>query len=129
MGGGSEANVLTDSLLSVIRQQRHLATRIIIATQEPTIAPALLDLCSMTVVHRFTSPAWLKALEGHLAGFSLDEEANKGLLQRLFSQIVRLNTGQVSRIFSLLSDRVPLQYFANQRIHILNPPIAVETQY
>jgi len=68
--GSSECEALTDSLLSTIRQQRHLAARIIISTQEPTMSPVLLDLCSVTIVHRFTSPAWLKALREHLAGVS-----------------------------------------------------------
>jgi hypothetical protein len=65
-----ESQVFTESLLSAIRLQRHNGTRIIISTQEPTISPTLLDLCSITVVHRFTSPAWLQVLRRHLAGAS-----------------------------------------------------------
>ena len=60
----------TESLLQLIRQQRHLASRIIIATQEPTISPKLLDLCSFTIVHRFSSPSWLETLRKHIAGLS-----------------------------------------------------------
>ncbi|KAF4454844.1 hypothetical protein F53441_2714 [Fusarium austroafricanum] len=30
--------------------------------------PVLLDLCSITIVHRFTSPVWLHVLRRHLAG-------------------------------------------------------------
>ena len=37
-----------------------------LATQEPTISPRLLDLCSFTLVYRFTSPDWLKVLKTHL---------------------------------------------------------------
>lgn len=59
---------LTDTLLSVIRQQRHLGARVLIATQEPTISPELLVLCNVTIVHRFTSPAWYRAIEKHIAG-------------------------------------------------------------
>ncbi len=59
---------LSNSLIATIRLQRHLAARIIIATQEPTIDPRLLDLCSITLVHRFSSPEWMKVLKGHLAG-------------------------------------------------------------
>ena len=95
MTNNKTGNALTESLLSVIRQQRHLATRIIIATQEPTISSSLLDLCSTTIVHRFTSPAWLEALEGHLAGLSMEGEASKEKLRRLFRHIVELNAGQV----------------------------------
>ncbi|EEP81237.1 predicted protein [Uncinocarpus reesii 1704] len=65
---GREAIELTENLLTIIRQQRHLGTRVIIATQEPTLSPKLLDLCDVTVVHRFSSPEWYKTLEGHLAG-------------------------------------------------------------
>lgn len=63
---------LTGELLTTIRTQRHLGARVIIATQEPTISPALLDLASFTIIHRFMSPAWMNVLSGHLAGASLD---------------------------------------------------------
>lgn len=76
MGGGTEgaespdSRTLTENLLQTIRLQRHQACRIFISTQEPTVSPALLDLCSITIVHRFTSPAWLQVLKQHLAGVS-----------------------------------------------------------
>lgn len=70
MGDSREAQVLTNSLLSTIRLQRHLALRVIISTQEPSISPRLLDLCSITIVHRFQSPDWLSVLKGHLAALS-----------------------------------------------------------
>lgn len=70
MNDSSEASTLTEQLLATIRLQRHLGTRIVISTQEPTISPKLLDLCSVTIVHRFTSPDWLQALQKHLAGLS-----------------------------------------------------------
>ncbi|KAI6083845.1 hypothetical protein F4821DRAFT_280569 [Hypoxylon rubiginosum] len=71
MNESAEAGALTEQLLASIRLQRHLAARIIISTQEPTISPKLLDLCSVTIVHRFTSPDWLLALQRHLAGVSI----------------------------------------------------------
>lgn len=71
MGESIESQTLTDSLLSSIRLQRHLGARVIISTQEPTISPKLLDLCSVTIVHRFTSPDWLTVLERHIAGISI----------------------------------------------------------
>ncbi|TWU79079.1 hypothetical protein ED733_008658 [Metarhizium rileyi] len=67
MTESAECQTLTESLLSTIRLQRHLGTRIVIATQEPTISPKLLDLCTVTLVHRFTSPNWLLSLRKHLA--------------------------------------------------------------
>lgn len=84
----------TQSLLSVIRLQRHLAARIIIATQEPTISPALLDLCSVTIVHRFTSPSWLAALRSHLAGVSSEGDASNRDAAQVFRNIVNLHAGQ-----------------------------------
>lgn len=92
MTGTDSSSAFTESLLSVIRQQRHLATRVIIATQEPTISPSLLDLSSMTIVHRFTSPAWLVALKSHLAAVSSEGEASKR--QDILKQIVELGAGQ-----------------------------------
>ena len=71
MTDSAECQVLTESLLSTIRLQRHLGARVIISTQEPTISPKLLDLCSVTIIHRFTSPDWLASLSKHVAGASL----------------------------------------------------------
>ena len=91
------ATTFTDNLLSVIRQQRHQATRVIIATQEPTISPALLDLSSMTIVHRFTSPVWLRALKSHLAGispFEADDDNGGRDIKEIFRKIVGLETGE-----------------------------------
>lgn len=94
MTGTDSSSAFTESLLSVIRLQRHLGTRVIIATQEPTISPSLLDLTSMTIVHRFTSIAWLEVLKSHLAAVSSKSEASKQGAQDIFKQIVDLGTGQ-----------------------------------
>lgn len=66
----AESMALTESLLSTIRLQRHLGARVIISTQEPTVSTDLLDLCTVTIVHRFSSPAWMETLRHHLAGAS-----------------------------------------------------------
>ncbi|KAL5593780.1 hypothetical protein FOBRF1_012882 [Fusarium oxysporum] len=112
MNNTNESSVFTESLLSAIRLQRHNGTRIIISTQEPTVSPNLLDLCSITIVHRFTSPVWLQVLRRHLAGASdNDESGAKGLetpneseqgskqywtipASEIFSNIVQLRTGE-----------------------------------
>ncbi|KAI1497589.1 hypothetical protein F5X99DRAFT_396303 [Biscogniauxia marginata] len=112
---------LTESLISAIRLQRHLGVRIVISTQEPTISPKLLDLSSVAIIHRFTSPDWFKALKKHLAGVSLlskvtsmydpqaSDESKDGLragnlqhedlspdkiTSQLFARIVKLKTGE-----------------------------------
>ncbi|EFQ36041.1 uncharacterized protein GLRG_11185 [Colletotrichum graminicola M1.001] len=111
MQESSESKTLTNSLLSTIRLQRHLGVRVLISTQEPTVSTKLLDLCSMTVVHRFTSPDWLHTLRGHLAGVSsvlsaMPEQqdlggevspvvvGDKNAAGELFAKIVSLQTGQ-----------------------------------
>ncbi|KAL9103819.1 MAG: hypothetical protein Q9163_001173 [Psora crenata] len=81
------SKVLTDSLLSIIRQQRHFGARVIISTQEPTISPRLMDLCSTTVVHRFTSPEWFSVLRQHI---SVVDESN----DELFKRILDLRVGE-----------------------------------
>ncbi|MCJ1397594.1 hypothetical protein MMC11_000789 [Xylographa trunciseda] len=94
MTGTDAANTFTENLLQVIRQQRHLATRVIIATQEPTISPKLLDLSTMTIVHRFSSPDWFTVLRKHLAGVSgLDGESERDI-KTILKQIVQLEAGE-----------------------------------
>ena len=94
MTATDSSSQFTESLLSVIRQQRHLATRVIIATQEPTISPALLDLSSMTIVHRFQSRHWFETLRSHLAGVSVGGETSKRDVSGIFQKIADLNAGQ-----------------------------------
>ena len=103
LNGSAGATGFTDELLQVIRQQRHLGTRVVIATQEPTISPRLLELCNFTIVHRFQSPGWFKALQSHLAGASsiLGEDDNElGIISSgkrvadLFEKIVNLRCGE-----------------------------------
>ena len=94
MSDTKAANTFTENLLGVIRQQRHLATRVIVATQEPTISPKLLELSSMTIVHRFTSPNWLQSLKTHLAGISNSGESAERDLKEIFKTIVNLEAGQ-----------------------------------
>lgn len=69
----------------------------IIATQEPTLSPKLLDLCNVTIVHRFSSPAWFKTVEHHLAAAVIDvAESSKSryAADNLFAKIVGLKTGE-----------------------------------
>lgn len=117
MDASDEAQAFTNTLVSVVRLQRHLATRVIVSTQEPTISPVLLNLCSITIVHRFTSPEWLRVLQQHLAGASdspfsskksknvvtegrstEDEETETNPIS-LFNKIVHLQVGE-ALIFS-----------------------------
>ncbi len=102
MEATSEAATLTNTLLSSIRLQRHLGTRVFISTQEPTISPKLLDLCSITIVHRFTSPDWLQCLRLHLAALDADQDGTeqtsnstaKENAKGTFNEIVKLRVGE-----------------------------------
>ena len=113
MNASTEAATLTNSLLSTIRLQRHLGVRTIISTQEPTVSPALLDLCSVTIAHRFTSPEWLRSLRSHLAavadcsyhepafgsgdalgGKTTDLWRKNESAERIFAEIVKLRVGE-----------------------------------
>ncbi|KAK5947801.1 hypothetical protein OHC33_011171 [Knufia fluminis] len=84
-----EAQKLTSDLVSVIRQQRHLGSRVLVATQEPTVSGELLDLCNASIVHRFTSPQWYNTLRQHLVA-AYGDPNDQGLLR----EIVELETGE-----------------------------------
>lgn len=86
------ARALTADLTNVIRLQRHTGTRVLIATQEPTLSPELIDLANVTFVHRFLSPAWYEVLKKHLAGANKHVSANSN--ESLFETIVNLQTGE-----------------------------------
>ncbi|KAG8782690.1 hypothetical protein FRC19_007403 [Serendipita sp. 401] len=63
----ADANRFTKSICSIIRQQRHLAARVIVSTQEPTVVPSsVLDLLAWIICHRFSSPSWVKHLAHHV---------------------------------------------------------------
>ncbi|KAI3286486.1 hypothetical protein DTO002I6_8157 [Penicillium roqueforti] len=101
-----EAGNFTDNLLSTVRLQRHLGARILISTQEPTISSDLLSLCSVTIVHRFSSPAWIRALQGHVAGAALGLQLNQ---EKSASDDDHPGNVEISRKFSLFHRIVHLQ--------------------
>ncbi|KAJ7639330.1 hypothetical protein FB45DRAFT_424867 [Roridomyces roridus] len=82
----SDTDRLAHSISDIIRLQRHLATRVIIATQEPTvIPPTILDLASTIICHRFSSPAWCAHLSKHV---SMGKES-----AHWFEEVMQLPTG------------------------------------
>lgn len=87
------AGNFTNRLLTTIREQRHNATRILIATQEPTLSSKLLDLCSVSIVHHFKSPAWFTTIRNHLGGASSLTETSTEL-EKMFESIMNLRTGE-----------------------------------
>lgn len=93
MNKTAAADTFTERLLTTIREQRHNAARVIIATQEPTISERLLDLCSISIVHRFTSPAWFLSIKDHLSGASKLVTSSEEQ-HAMFERIVDLHVGE-----------------------------------
>jgi DNA helicase HerA-like ATPase len=60
------STALTEALRTTVRLQRHYGARLIISTQEPTLLTDLIALCSITVLHRFSSPEWFAAIKKHI---------------------------------------------------------------
>jgi hypothetical protein len=89
----TSAALFTESLLTTIREQRHNSTRVLIATQEPTISEKLLDLCSITIVHRFQSPSWFQSIKDHLGGASKMTTSTE-YQNLMFERIVNLDVGE-----------------------------------
>ncbi len=62
---------LVGQVVETIREMRHQATSVIIASQDPLSVPrAVIELTSVLLLHRMTSPQWLKHLKGAIS--SLD---------------------------------------------------------
>jgi DNA helicase HerA-like ATPase len=87
------AKALTETFLNIIRQQRHLGVRLIISTQEPTISPRLIDLCSVIIIHRFSSPEWYRAIQKHVFTDDTRDSGSPANAVGLY-QISSLRTGE-----------------------------------
>jgi hypothetical protein len=92
------AKNFTDRLLLTVHEQRHIGIRIIVPTQEPNISEKLLDLCSVSIVHHFKSPAWFQTIRNHLEGASSMSSSPSGKTS-LFGEIIGLGVGE-SRVFA-----------------------------
>lgn len=58
-----QARGLSKAVVNCARLMRHDGLRLIVSTQSPlTLAPELLELCSLTILHRFYSQDWLNYL-------------------------------------------------------------------
>ncbi|WP_051886944.1 ATP-binding protein [Streptomyces hygroscopicus] len=62
---------LVDGLVSSVREMRHKGMSILVASQDPPSVPiSLIELSNHMVLHKFTSPAWLKHLQKANAALS-----------------------------------------------------------
>ena len=79
----STKDELSSTIVSIVRQMRHNGVRTVISTQSPNTIPAeLLELVSITLIHRFHSMDWFGYLKQKLP-----------LTNDLFPRIMGLPTG------------------------------------
>ena len=63
----SESSLISE-VVETIREMRHQATSVVIASQDPLSVPrAIIELTSVLIMHRMTSPQWLKHLRSAIA--------------------------------------------------------------
>lgn len=66
----SEADLISQ-VVETIREMRHQATSVIIASQDPLSVPrAIIELTSVLILHRMTSPQWLKHLRSAIVSLN-----------------------------------------------------------
>jgi hypothetical protein len=68
---------LIGQVVETIREMRHQATSVVIASQDPLSVPrAVIELTSILILHRMTSPQWLKHLKSGLVALENTEESH-----------------------------------------------------
>jgi len=73
---------LIGQVVETIREMRHQATSIVIASQDPLSVPrAVIELTSILVLHRMTSPQWLKHLKSAISALDGIDDANVASLK------------------------------------------------
>jgi hypothetical protein len=66
----SESSLIAQ-VVETIREMRHQATSVIIASQDPLSVPrAIIELTSVMILHRMTSPQWLKHLRSAIVSLN-----------------------------------------------------------
>lgn len=67
---------LIGEVVAMIREMRHWATSVVIASQDPLSVPrAIIELTSVLILHRMTSPQWLKHLRSAIVALSDVQDA------------------------------------------------------
>jgi DNA phosphorothioation-dependent restriction protein DptH len=73
---------LIGQVVETIREMRHQATSVVIASQDPMSVPrAIVELTSILLLHRMSSPQWLKHLKSAIAALDQVSDAQLGALQ------------------------------------------------
>ena len=64
---------LTNAIVETVREMRHQGTSVVIASQNPPSVPRdVIELSSVVVAHKFTSPQWLEHIRKVNAAFGKD---------------------------------------------------------
>lgn len=72
---------LIGQVVETIREMRHQATSVVIASQDPLSVPrAIIELTSILLLHRMTSPQWLKHLKSALVSLESLQETHLSTL-------------------------------------------------
>jgi DNA helicase HerA-like ATPase len=75
-------SALIGQVVETIREMRHQATSVVIASQDPLSVPrAVIELTSILVLHRMTSPQWLKHLKSAIGALGELTETQVGALK------------------------------------------------
>jgi len=73
---------LIGQVVETIREMRHQATSVLIASQDPLSVPrAVIELTSVLVLHRMTSPQWLKHLKSAISALDNLSDGHLSVLQ------------------------------------------------
>lgn len=81
---GTKADELSNAIVFIARMMRHDGIRLVVSTQNPeALAPELLELSTIAVLHQFTSPDWFNHLQKKLP-----------LRNAAFDRIAALEQGQ-----------------------------------
>jgi len=73
---------LISQVVETIREMRHQATSVVIASQDPLSVPrAVVELTSILVLHRMTSPQWLKHLKSAIVALDAITDVTLSTLQ------------------------------------------------
>jgi hypothetical protein len=59
---------LIDQVVETIREMRHKGVSVVVASQDPVhVPPAVIELSSAVILHRFNAPSWLRHVQKSLA--------------------------------------------------------------
>jgi hypothetical protein len=59
---------LIDQVVEIIREMRHEGVSVVVASQDPVhVPPAVIELSSAVILHRFNAPSWLRHVQKSLA--------------------------------------------------------------